>query len=735
MLGANYNTYKDLLKLMEDSGKDFDIKQVDKAYNFAFEAHNGQVRASGEPYIVHPISVACILVELGMDTESIVAAILHDVVEDTEATLELIKKEFGETISILIDGVTKIGKYGFDTKEERQAENIRKMLMAMNNDLRVIIIKLADRLNNIRTISALRGEKQLCIAHETIEIFAPIADRLGMRYIKEELEDLAFRVLDPVAYAEIQKELEERNFTSKDFISRTIEVIRNELGSEHANAEVAGRVKSMYGIYKKVYIQGRSFDDVYDIYAVRIILEKRDECYPVLGIIHNKFHPIPNRFKDYITMPKQNGYQSLHTTVSSPEDKIAFEVQIRTKEMHYQAEYGVAAHWKYKLGMTDDKDMYKQTEWIAKIFENQIEEGDKYDIVNQIKSDFMPDEVYPMTPKFQTKPLPQGSTTIDFAYAIHTQVGHKMVGAKINGKIVPISYGVDTGDIVEILTTKDPNHGPSRDWLKIVKTSQAKSKIRSWFKHEKREENIQEGQSAMNRMLRRNNMPCSGDIIEEIINNIALKYKFNSIDDFYAAIGYGGLSVNQISPVVFEAYKKACMDAKQAENEELDINITTMSVSNNHYGDSVIINGLGNVQFKFAKCCNPVPGDDIIGFVTRGYGVSIHKLDCVNVPVDLKNAQEPDRWVNAVWSVKTHQREYKATIEIYAIDRSGLLADVTRLLSDMHVNIEHIECNSLKDGNASIILSFMTSGVEHLTSVMLRLKKMKDIISVDRTGG
>lgn len=734
MLSTNYNTYNDLVKLMKESEREYDFNLVEKAYNFAYEAHKDQVRASGEPYIVHPVSVACILVELGMDTESVVAAILHDVVEDTNVTLETIKKEYGETISILIDGVTKIGKYGFDTKEERQAENIRKMLMAMNNDLRVIIVKLADRLNNIRTISALRDEKQRRIAHETIEIFAPIADRLGMRSIKEELEDRAIRVLDPVACDDIQKELEKRNFTSKDFISRIIKVIRQELGEEYKNAEVAGRVKSMYGIYKKVYIQGRSFDDVYDIYAVRIILEKREDCYPVLGIIHNKFQPIPNRFKDYITMPKQNGYQSLHTTVTSPEDRIAFEVQIRTKEMHYQAEYGVAAHWKYKLGMTDAK----QTEWISKIFENQIEEGDKYDIVNQIKSDFMPDEVYPMTPKFETKPLPQGSTTIDFAYAIHTQVGHKMVGAKINGKIVPISYVVDTGDVVEILTTKDPNHGPSRDWLKIVKTSQAKSKIRSWFKRERREENIEEGQSAMNRMLRRNGIPCSGDIIDEIIGNIALKYKFNNIDDFYAAIGYGGLSVNQISPIVFEEYKKACQEIKSADTaeEEHGVPVTSSSPTvSKTYGDSVIINGLGNVQFKFAKCCNPVPGDDIIGFVTRGYGVSIHKLDCVNVPVDIKHAQEPDRWVNAVWASKCHAKEYQATLEIYAIDRSGLIADVGRLLSDMHVNIEHIDCNSLKDGNASIVVSFMTSGIEHLTGVMQKLKKMKDVISVERTGG
>ena len=558
-----------LAKLTEIIGKSYteeEIANVKKAYELAAKVHEGQKRLSGEPYIMHPLSVALILARLGMDDASIIAAMLHDTVEDTDLTNDEIKKEFGDTVAELVDGVTKIGRVPLQTKEEQQAENIRKMLIAMSRDIRVIIIKLADRLHNMRTLMYKPEQRRRDIALETIEIYAPIAHRLGIRPIKEELEDLSISYLDPVAYNDIGKALEQQSKSRNEFLADIKARIEERIKTVVSGAQVSGRIKSVHGIYRKMYMQNKNFDEIYDIYAVRIIVDSVIDCYNCLGVIHDMFKPIPGRFKDYISTPKPNMYQSLHTTVLGKEG-IPFEVQIRTWEMHHTAEYGIAAHWKYKLGINGTVKFEERLAWIRQLLENQSDSEDVEDLVSTIKSDLVPEEVFVFTPKGDVFNLPMGATVIDFAYAIHSAVGNKMIGAKVDGRIVPLDYQVKTGEIVEVLTSSQPGKGPSRDWLNIVKTSQARAKIRQWYKKERRDENIAEGKAEVEKEFKRNFIRLAEPEYTEFIKKIAERQHCKSIEDFYAAIGYGGISLMHMMPKIKEDY------VKMTKAEEPVINI------------------------------------------------------------------------------------------------------------------------------------------------------------------
>lgn len=719
--------FEDLISAVRETMDKEDIDQIRKAYAIAHEAHDGQFRRSGEPYIIHPVQVATILYNLGMDSESMIAALLHDVVEDTELTKEDVKKDFGEDVAELVEGVTKLGKVPLFTKEEQQAENVRKMLMAMSQDIRVIIIKLADRIHNMRTLAFMKPHKRREKAQETLEIYAPIAHRLGIRGVKEELEDLAISYLDPVAYKEIQSLLEQQQSKRKEYLDNIQLKISDRVKQVIPNCSISGRVKSVHGIYRKMYMQGKDFDEIYDIYAVRIIVDDVIDCYNCLGIIHDMFKSIPGRFKDYISTPKANMYQSLHTTVIG-EGGIPFEVQIRTWEMHRTAEYGVAAHWKYKLGMNGIQKFEEKFSWIRQLLESQNVSENPEDIVNTIKTDLVQEEVFVFTPKGSVISLPAGATVVDFAYAIHSAVGNRMVGAKVDGRIVPIDYAVKTGEIVEIITSSQQGKGPSRDWLKFVKTSGARNKIRSWFKKERREENILEGKLEVEREFRRNFIRLTDDDYERFINEIAQRQRFSNSDDFYAAIGYGGVSINKMMPHIKDEYVKTF---RQVEEPKEDIIKVTKPTKRSKSKDGVIIEGIDNCLIKFSKCCSPLPGDNIIGFITRGHGVSIHKRDCSNVPKVIELAAEPERWISASWDSNVKE-EFTATLSITCLDRVGLMADVSKVIADMRVMIYGINTQSKKDGRASIELTIAVNGIEHLQGVMAKILKINGILDVER---
>ena len=724
-------SYEELLELIRSSGREFNMEMIDKAYQLANGAHQGQMRLSGEPYIIHPLAVSCILVELGMDSESVVGGLLHDVVEDTDYTLEDIRKLFNQEVANLIDGVTKLGKIPYSSREEQQAENIRKMLIAMSEDIRVIIIKLADRLHNMRTLQFKPPQKQRDTALESMEVYAPIAHRLGIRAVKEELEDLSLRYLDPVAYREIEDTLEMQSKDRIAFIDRTKEEIRQRVSEMIPNVYLEGRVKSINGIFRKMFIQGKSMEEIFDVYAVRVIVDTVTDCYNVLGLIHDMFQPIPNRFKDYISTPKPNMYQSLHTTVLS-KDGIPFEVQIRTWEMHYTAEYGIAAHWKYKLGMTRGNSVDERLVWIRQMLENQKDNEDATDIVRAIKSDLAPEEVFVFTPKGQVISLPAGSTVIDFAYAIHSAVGNRMTGAKVNKRIVPIDYKVKTGEIIEILTTKEVGRGPSRDWLKIVKTSEARNKIRQWFKKERRDENIVEGRAELEREFRRNNIELSDELLQNLMDTVGKRNSCATLDDLYAAIGYGGIQLWKVMPRIRDEYNKAKKAAAALENSQPVQQPTPAPVKTKNAVGGVLVEGVDNCLIKFSKCCNPLPGDEIIGFITRGFGVSIHKRSCSNVPARIEDAPEPERWVRAHWAGEVREN-FQTTLELVAEDRSGLLADVTQQLFAMRLSISSLNSRELKDGSAVIYATFTVNGIDHLNSVMDRLRGVSGVRSVKRS--
>ena len=728
------NGFEELMAALKESNRPYDFDMITQAYEYADKAHERQMRQSGEPYITHPIAVARILVELGMDTETICAGLLHDVVEDTASTLDEIKKMFGADVALMVDGVTKLTKLSYSSKEQRQAENVRKMLLAMAKDVRVIIVKLADRLHNMRTGEYWKEYKRREKALETMEVYAPLADRLGIRSIKEELEDISLRFLDPIAYEEIERMLKLKKEERERFLDAIQEKIRERLNKEGMKFFLQSRVKSIYGIYRKVYMQGRNFDEIYDVYAVRVIVDTSYECYSVLGIMHDEFTPIPKRFKDYISTPKANMYQSLHTTVLDKEGGIPFEIQIRTWEMHYTAEYGIAAHWKYKAGIEKKDKLEERLAWVRQLLEVQQDSGDAQDIVRSIKSDIAPEECFVFTPKGDVINLPTGSTVIDFAYAIHSEVGNRMTGAKVDGRIVPLDFKLETGMIVEIITSKGPGNGPSRDWLKIVKTSEARTKIRAWFKKERREENIITGKEELEREFKRNLINVPENELEDFVLNLAKRQHINTLEDFYAAIGYGGVLLSRLMPRVKEEFQKTYRSAAEEEKKAALLPQQTAAAGKKpgKPTSGVIVEGLDICLVKFAKCCNPLPGDPIVGFITRGYGVSIHKQDCVNV---LNSpAENEGRWVRAEWASNVTSEKFKSTIDITSQPRDTLLADVTILLSNMHIPMHALVAKESKDHSVILIqVTVEVNGVDQLSYLLNSLRAIKGVEDVRRT--
>ncbi len=728
------SSYEELRKIIEESGKEYDRAKIEQAYRLAEEKHQDQKRSSGEPYIIHPLSVAAILVGLGMDSESVMAGLLHDVVEDTDCTIEEIQKTFGKEVALLIDGVTKLTKIPYSSREEQQAENLRKMLMAMAEDIRVIIIKFADRMHNLSTLEYMSPQKQRDKAVECLEVYAPIADRLGIRTVKEYMEDISLKYLDPQAYREIEEDLSSRSKSRKQFIEDTKALIRGRVEISIPDVYIEGRVKSIYGIYRKMFIQGKTFEEIYDVFAVRVIVDTIEDCYNVLGIIHDMFQPLPGRFKDYISMPKPNMYQSLHTTVITKAG-VPFEVQIRTWEMHHTAEYGIAAHWKYKLGMSardaDNAALDDRLAWIRQMLENQAESEDVTDLVHSIKSDLIPEEVFVFTPKGDVINLPLGSTVIDFAYAIHSEVGNRMIGAKVDKRIVPLDYKVKTGEIIEILTTKEAGRGPNRDWLTLVRTSEARNKIRAWFKKEKRDENIVEGRAELEREFRRSNIPLTSELMDYMIESVGKRHNCSTEDDFYAAIGYGGIQLWKVLPRIKEEALRLQKSAAPDQPQELPP--PTTPEPKRRVASGVLVEGMDNCLIKFSRCCNPLPGDEIIGFITRGFGVSIHKRSCSNVPRDLTQCPEPERWVNAHWAGDMKD-DFKSTLHILAVDRAGLLADVTQQLSNMKIFIHALNSRQERgSGNAFISATISINGLPQLQNIIERLGKIPGVISIDRS--
>ncbi len=737
-------TLQYLIDNLDNKSQKLDLNLIKKAYYLAFRAHSGQKRQSGEDYIVHPVAVAIILASYGMDTEAIVAGLLHDVIEDTDITMEVISKNFGLNVERLVDGVTKISKISYVTREDQKAENIRKMIVAMAKDIRVIIIKLADRLHNIKTIEYLRGQKRRDKALETIEIYAPLAHRLGIKSIKDQLEDLSLRQLDIVAYQEIEEFLKIKKQEREKIVEKIKQTIKNRINFEKDKAHVEGRAKSVYSIYRKIYQHGYSFEQIYDVYAVRIVVDTEHQCYDMLGIIHDMFKPLPNRFKDYISTPKVNMYQSLHTTVID-ENGIIFEVQIRTWDMHYTAEYGIAAHWKYKAKINSkvlDKSNYlvggssgdlteNKLVWVKKLLENQREAIDIDDIIRTIKYDLTSDEIYFFTPKGDVKSLPSGATVIDFAYSIHSQIGDNLVGAKVDGKIVPITYEIKTGEVVQVLTNNNKNQGPSRDWLKIVKTSQARNKIRNWFKKEKREENILAGKQEFEKELRRNHIFFKEDEYQDFMDLVIRKYHYNTSDEFFAAIGYGGLYLSKIITGIRDLYQKTY------RKNNIDEPVLVLNKNKNNVRaknvQGVIVEDLDDCLIKFSKCCGPLPGDDIVGFVSRGYGISVHRSDCRNVQIMKHDSSYDERWVKVRWAenIKAVDNIFKCSLKIIANNSSRILADITSVIAGYKILIYSF--NSKEKGNKLFIdVVIGVSNLKKMNNVISKISQINNVILVKR---
>ena len=715
-----------LLNAIKYADHSYNIDLITRAFEFAKNCHTFQTRLSGEPYIIHPVNVALILINLGMDTNSVVAGLLHDVIEDTKVSKKDISEKFGPDVALLVDGVTKLSNVPLRTEEEQHIENIRKMLLAMSKDIRVIIIKLADRLHNMRTAQAWSEQKRRDKSLETMEIYAPLAQRLGMRTIKEELENIALKYLDPVAYEEITQMLQKQrlansiNLSNETYIEYIEQKIYNKIKNIASNAKISGRIKSHYGIYRKVYITGKDWEEVFDIYAIRIIVNTVSECYNVLGAMHEIFTPIPNRFKDYISTPKPNMYQSLHTTVIGT-GGIPFEIQIRTIDMHYIAEYGIAAHWKYKQGIQSD-GLEKRLSWIRRIIEMQQESDTAEDFMQSIKTDIGSEEVFVFTPNGEVKTLPMGSTIIDFAYSIHSEVGHKMIGGKINGKIAPIETKIQTNQVIEIITTKSINHGPSRNWLKIVKTSEAKHKIKSWFKKEKRNENIREGMIEIKREFSRNNINLTENELDVFLDSIAHKHKFNSIDDFYAAIGYGGIVVSKIMPNIKDAYQKYKSTSTSPKQNQPTKKFASST--------GIVVDGIEHCLVNLARCCNPVPGNSIIGFITRGNGVTVHKTICPNILNMQKDITQLDKFIPVHWENLPNNR-YISSLKILANNQDNIVAKVTSELNELNITINELNAKFLQNNNVSIVLSIWISHISQLNPIIQKLKKITGIISID----
>ena len=714
-----------------------DLSAIDKAYNFAKKSHGDQKRKSGEPYIIHPIHTALILAYLELDKESIMAGLLHDVMEDTKVTREQMISEFGEEVTDLVDGVTKLTKLDYDAdKVEKQAENLRKMFLAMAKDIRVILIKLADRLHNMRTLQYMTPEKQKEKSKETMEIYAPIADRLGISKIKIELDDLALRYLEPEKYKDLVDGVHLRLEHREEFMSQLIAEVAGYIEKAGIKATIDGRVKHYFSIYKKMVNQHKTLDQIYDVFAIRIIVDTVMECYGALGVIHEKYTPVPGRFKDYIAMPKQNMYQSLHTTLIGPNGQ-PFEIQIRTMEMHKTAEYGIAAHWKYKENITGEGDNEEQKiSWLRQILEWQRDLSDNHEFLNLLKDDLnmFSENVYCFTPNGDLKSLPNGSTPIDFAYSIHSAVGNKMVGARVNGKMVNIDYKIQNGDQVEVVTSNNSN-GPSMDWLKIVKSTQAKNKINQWFKLQNKEENIIKGKELIDKYCKSKGIVLQDILKPEYMEKVRLKYSYKDWNSLVASVGHGGLKEGQIVNKLVEEYNKT--HRKEITDQDvLNSTIGEKAENKTHTSKSgIIVEGMDDVAVRFSKCCSPVPGDEIIGFVTRGRGVSIHRTDCINI-INLPDF-ERGRLIEASWAADEGKQDgkYMTEIVIYAHNRVGILTDLSKIFTEKNIDVNSINSRTSKSEIATISMSFAIQGTEELNSLISRIRQIDSIIDIERTTG
>ncbi|WP_066637836.1 RelA/SpoT family protein [Desulfolucanica intricata] len=703
-----------------------DLKFLRKAYNFAEAAHRHQLRISGEPFISHPLAVAKILADLELDLETLVGALLHDVVEDTEVTLSEIEKEFGPEVTLLVDGVTKLSRIEYKSKEEQQAENLRKMFLAMAKDIRVILIKLADRLHNLRTLKYHSELKQKEIAGETLEIFAPLAHRLGIYHLKWEIEDLAFRYLEPEKYYELADRVAKTRMKREEYIAEVTIVLQEKLNKAGITADIQGRPKHLYSIYEKMQKQQKDFEQIYDVMAVRVIVNSVKDCYGTLGIVHTLWKPIPGRFKDYIAMPKSNMYQSLHTTVLGPQGE-PLEIQMRTWEMHRTAEYGIAAHWRYKAGGRSEKRFDEKFIWLRQLLEWQHDMRDPREFMETLKIDIFADSVFVFSPKGDVIELPAGSVPLDFAYRIHTDVGNHCVGAKINGRIVTLDYKLNNGDIVEVLTSK--HTGPSRDWLKIVKTSQAKNRIRQWFRKEQRDEYIIRGKDALEREAKK--MGLEPELIkgDKLIEG-GRKYNLLAADDIYAAIGDGTITARSIVARIKRDFERTNKDYQGYSGNIDSINLESSSSWGKSTG-GIRVKGIENLLIRLAHCCNPVPGDPIIGYITRGRGVSVHRTDCPNITVYRRGERE--RLVDVAWD-KEFKSPFQVKLEVSALDRAGLLSDVMAILTEMKISADWVNARGKKDRLASIDLLITIKDLGQLEAIINRIKTIKDIIGVRRTG-
>ena len=732
--------YKELINSVLKYHPSTDISMIEKAYKVASEAHEGQKRKSGEPYIIHPLCVAIILADLELDKETIVAGLLHDAVEDTWMTYEEVEKEFGSEVALLVDGVTKLGQLSYSAdKVEVQAENLRKMFLAMAKDIRVILIKLADRLHNMRTLQYMRPEKQQEKARETMDIYAPIAMRLGISKIKVELDDLSLKYLKPDVYYDLVHKVALRKSEREQFVGAIVKEVKKHMDDANIKAQVDGRVKHFFSIYKKMVNQDKTIDQIYDLFAVRILVDTVKDCYAALGVIHEMYKPIPGRFKDYIAMPKPNMYQSLHTTLIGPNGQ-PFEIQIRTYEMHRTAEYGIAAHWKYKESSDGKAPVGKSEEeklnWLRQILEWQRDMSDNKEFMSLLKNDLdlFADSVYCFTPQGDVKTLPSGSTPVDFAYSVHSAVGNKMVGARVNGKLVPIEYEIKNGDRIEIITSQN-SQGPSRDWLKLVKSTQAKNKINQWFKKELKEDNILKGKEMLAQYARAKGFKIANYTKNQYLEAVLRKYGFRDWDSVLAAIGHGGLKEGQVFNKLVEAYDK---ENKKNLTDEQVLVAASETQEKLHIAKSksgIVVKGIHDVAVRFSKCCNPIPGDEIVGFVTRGRGITIHRTDCVNV----LNMSETDRTrlIEAEWQQPdTKEKEkYTAEIQVYANNRTGLLVDLSKIFTERKIDLRSINSRTSKQEKATISMSFEIGSKEELRSLIEKIRQVESVIDVERTTG
>ncbi len=716
----------DLIALMKTYLPAEAAAAAEKAYKYAAEAHEGQRRVSGEDYIFHPLGVAKILADLQLDAVTVSAALLHDVVEDTTVTSEEIEKNFGKEVAMLVDGVTKLSRIEYKSKEEQQLENYRKMFLAMAKDIRVVLIKLADRLHNMRTLKAMPPEKQRETARETLEIFAPLAHRLGIFRIKWELEDLAFRYLKPESYYKLVDEVKQKRAEREELIGEAVDLLRERLEAMGIKAEIMGRPKNFYSIFRKMQKDHKAIDEIYDLSAVRVVVDNVKDCYGALGIVHTLWKPLPYRFKDFIAMPKSNLYQSLHTTVIGPEGQ-PLEIQIRTWEMHRISEYGIAAHWRYKEGgKSADKDYEQKLSWLRQLLEWQQDLRDPREFMETVRLDVLTDEVFVFTPRGDVIDLPAGSTPIDFAYRVHTEVGHRCTGVRVNNKMVPLETKLNNGDIVEVITSKQAN-GPSRDWLNIVASTETKNKIRQWFKKEKREENIAKGREMLEKESKRLGFELpeltKGDRLEEV----ARKLNWGSTDDLVAALGYGGQSLPGVMTKLVESYRKAQRAAAPADLATV-ISEVKPKRTKSKASHGILVKGEAGVLVRLARCCNPVPGDEIIGYITRGRGVSIHRTDCPNL---LGSREEVERMIEVEWDIAPDNL-YRVPIEISCVDRAGVLSEILMLASEAKINVSSVNAKTHKSKLATIYLSLEIANLGQLENIMNKMRKVKDVYSVQR---